>query len=305
MTAPERFADSQIPLAPRAPSIHDPSLPSAVNFAVMHNAALIQHVVGAASARGGTNEAARVHLAIRRRCGNMAARRLSRLHHGLRSDMHCRQPIAIACSPARRSGSELGAARERSPCRFLRSRATSMTETLIASQARARFVVTLPQQPSLVGCELLRLSRASFTTLTDTSDAFLHLARRARERLVIMTPFIDTTGAAWAADIFEASTAARKILVMRNSADLDACGREGLRVRAAAQRICDYTFRHERSDGPADIETFHAKIVLADGVAAYVGSANFLYRSRGPISNAVSYLRVTLVRRSPCSLKQS
>src|SRR5258706_15704288 len=26
MTAPERFADSQIPLAPRAPSIHDPHL---------------------------------------------------------------------------------------------------------------------------------------------------------------------------------------------------------------------------------------------------------------------------------------
>src|SRR3977135_2137068 len=26
MTAPERFADSQIPLAPRAPSIHDPIL---------------------------------------------------------------------------------------------------------------------------------------------------------------------------------------------------------------------------------------------------------------------------------------
>src|SRR3981081_3010281 len=25
MTAPERFADSQIPLAPRAPSIHDPN----------------------------------------------------------------------------------------------------------------------------------------------------------------------------------------------------------------------------------------------------------------------------------------
>ena len=25
MTAPERFANSQIPLAPRAPSIHDPS----------------------------------------------------------------------------------------------------------------------------------------------------------------------------------------------------------------------------------------------------------------------------------------
>src|SRR5262245_21299749 len=29
MTAPERFADSQIPLAPRAPSIHDPQRKSA------------------------------------------------------------------------------------------------------------------------------------------------------------------------------------------------------------------------------------------------------------------------------------
>jgi hypothetical protein len=36
MTAPERFADSQIPLAPRAPSIHDPSLPFENDFAVMH-----------------------------------------------------------------------------------------------------------------------------------------------------------------------------------------------------------------------------------------------------------------------------
>src|SRR5712691_1177825 len=40
MTAPERFADSQIPLAPRAPSIHDPlqkcrrpnSAPAAANI---------------------------------------------------------------------------------------------------------------------------------------------------------------------------------------------------------------------------------------------------------------------------------
>src|SRR5215470_6991488 len=31
MTAPERFADSQIPLAPRAPSIHDPSPTSTVH----------------------------------------------------------------------------------------------------------------------------------------------------------------------------------------------------------------------------------------------------------------------------------
>src|SRR5262245_63635017 len=32
MTAPERFADSQIPLAPRAPSIHDPEPPIGCQF---------------------------------------------------------------------------------------------------------------------------------------------------------------------------------------------------------------------------------------------------------------------------------
>jgi len=32
MTAPERFADGQIPLAPRASSIHDPKLPSTARF---------------------------------------------------------------------------------------------------------------------------------------------------------------------------------------------------------------------------------------------------------------------------------
>ncbi|HVB78825.1 MAG TPA: phospholipase D-like domain-containing protein [Candidatus Binataceae bacterium] len=155
-----------------------------------------------------------------------------------------------------------------------------MTEALIASQARARFVVTLPQGPSRLGAELLKLSGASFTTLTNTSDAFLHLARRAQKRLVIMTPFIDTAGAAWAADIFEATSATGKILVIRDSAELEACGQEGLRLRNAAQSIFDYTFQHERSEGRPEIETFHAKIVLADGIAAYVGSANFLYRSR-------------------------
>ncbi|SFT57772.1 PLD-like domain-containing protein [Mesorhizobium sp. YR577] len=45
-------------------------------------------------------------------------------------------------------------------------------------------------------------------------------------------------------------------------------------MRASATRIIDY--------GGSDLaeETFHAKIVLADGIAAYVGSANLLRRSK-------------------------
>ncbi len=45
-------------------------------------------------------------------------------------------------------------------------------------------------------------------------------------------------------------------------------------MESSATRIIDY--------GGADLanETFHAKIILADGVAAYVGSANLLRRSK-------------------------
>jgi phosphatidylserine/phosphatidylglycerophosphate/cardiolipin synthase-like enzyme len=155
-----------------------------------------------------------------------------------------------------------------------------MSDALISPLARARFVVTLPPSPSLVGQQLQKLAGASFTTLTDTRDAFLHLARRARDRLVIMTPYIDYAGASWAADLFEATTATNKVLVLRGLEQFDTCSAPGKRLQKAASRIYDYELARPDGDGPASIETFHAKIVLADGVAAYVGSANFLYRSR-------------------------
>ncbi len=155
-----------------------------------------------------------------------------------------------------------------------------MTESLIAPLARARFVVTLPPDPSRIGQQLEKLSGTSFVTLTDTHDAFLHLARRAKERLVIMTPYIDSAGSSWAADLFEATEAPRKLLVLRGAEQIDACGSAGERLRNTATSVFDYSLPCVRQDGQAYVETFHAKIVLADGVAAYVGSANFLYRSR-------------------------
>jgi hypothetical protein len=83
-------------------------------------------------------------------------------------------------------------------------------DSLIAPLARARFVVTLPPKPSQIAHQLQRMASASFTTLAETQDAFLHLARRAQERLVIMTPYIDAAGARWAADLFEATNAPAK-----------------------------------------------------------------------------------------------
>lgn len=155
-----------------------------------------------------------------------------------------------------------------------------MAESFIAPQARARFVVTLPPSPSHISVELERLAGQSFTTHTDTKDAFIHLARRARQRLVIMTPFMDQTGAAWAADLFEATEAAEKILILRATDQLEECGPAAHRLQRMHARILSYAISGVRENGQLYEETFHAKIVLADGIASYVGSANFLYRSR-------------------------
>lgn len=155
-----------------------------------------------------------------------------------------------------------------------------MTGPLIAPTARARFVVTLPPEPSRIAEQLRVAAGASYTTLTATNEAFVHLARRAAHRLVILSPYMDGAGAAWAADLFDNTEAVERIIVMRGVRQLSACGRAGEQVLARTTRILDYAFTSVDDAGRELLETFHAKIVLADATAAYVGSANFLYRSR-------------------------
>lgn len=147
-------------------------------------------------------------------------------------------------------------------------------EILVSPKATARLVVAMPPEPSRLSSALAADIASEYVALTRTTDAFQHVAGLARQRFTIMIPYIDRTGAAWASDLFEATTATERLLVLRNATQLLACGAAGKRIHSIATRIIDY--------GGADSanETFHAKIVLADGVAAYVGSANLLRRSK-------------------------
>lgn len=149
-------------------------------------------------------------------------------------------------------------------------------DSLISPQATARFVVTIPPEPSRFSIALKKDIAASFTAFTSTDDAFRHLALRAKARLVILTPYVDRAGAEWATELFQMTDASERILVIREAHQLDDCGPPGIALRSIATRILDYS---AEGGGDSD-ETFHAKIVLADGVAAYVGSANLLRRSK-------------------------
>lgn len=147
-------------------------------------------------------------------------------------------------------------------------------KVLVSSKATARLVVTMPPEPSRLGSALAADIASEYVALTRTTDAFTHLARLARERFTIMIPYVDRVGADWASELFEATEATERILVLRDASQLLSCGAAGRRVEASTTQIIDY--------GGADLadETFHAKIVLADGIAAYVGSANLLKRSK-------------------------
>lgn len=154
-----------------------------------------------------------------------------------------------------------------------------MKESLIMPTASARFVVTLPLEPSRISKELEKLSGMNFLSLTDTKDAFRHLANRATGRLLIMTPFVDWAGAMWAKELFASSKAVERVLIVRSVDQLVSCGAIGRELQSSVTALLEYEFRPPPGDTNPK-ETFHAKIVLADGIAAYVGSANFLYHSK-------------------------
>src|ERR1700740_2892017 len=129
-----------------------------------------------------------------------------------------------------------------------------MTDSLIAPLARARFGVTPPPEPSQIAHQLQRMASASFTTLTDTQDAFLHLARRAQERLVIMTPYIDAAGAQWACDLFAATNARANVRILRGAQQMLTCGPAGDRLTKVATNVFDYALETTSEAGQPSIE---------------------------------------------------
>jgi hypothetical protein len=139
--------------------------------------------------------------------------------------------------------------------------------------------VTMPMAPSHVERQL-PASPGRPGGYLPTPTAFTRVADAAQSRLVVMTPFINRLGFDWLRGLFQATRdAAQKIIVLRDvsqyAVDLSVHHAEWL--RALRVSVFDYNLAHQTESGrPLPIETFHAKIILADRSLAYVGSANLL-----------------------------
>jgi phosphatidylserine/phosphatidylglycerophosphate/cardiolipin synthase-like enzyme len=116
-------------------------------------------------------------------------------------------------------------------------------------------------------------------------EAFLRVSRAAQTRIVVMTPFLDRRGFGWLKEVMEAaSPAAQKILVLRDADRyvVDLGVQHAAWLAASAVSVRDYCLSRDHGSGRAlPVETFHAKIVLADENLAYVGSANVLGTGEG------------------------
>lgn len=142
---------------------------------------------------------------------------------------------------------------------------------------QARIVVTMPVRPSYFESALAKLDDSG--VLIETMETFLHLSRRSVGRLVVVSPFLDEAGLDWVLSLFEAAPAMDRALICRH-VDQIMPHHVG---RLTALKVKIYEYYRERTSGGGRSrwsETFHAKIVLADQVAAYVGSANLLKSSK-------------------------
>jgi len=138
-------------------------------------------------------------------------------------------------------------------------------------------VVTMPMAPSQLGQELPG-SVGRPGGYLPTKSAFLRIANSAQKRLIVMMPFIDSRGFGWLRDVFEAANAdIARTLILRDvekyAVELSVLQAQWLRGLGIG--ISDYCVAHDQNRG-LPLETFHAKIVLADDRLAYVGSANIL-----------------------------
>lgn len=142
----------------------------------------------------------------------------------------------------------------------------------------ARVVITLPARASQIERSLTKNQDASVFFATD--EVFTHLANRAKRRLVIATPFIDDTGFRWASSMFEATQAGERILLCRDFDDIKRLSLDAVaHLKRLNVRVYEYRLSYEGSNGASVMETFHAKVVLADQTVSYIGSANFLRSS--------------------------
>jgi len=140
----------------------------------------------------------------------------------------------------------------------------------------AQVVLTKPPQPSVLEQKLSALGWRT-TELEATERAFHAMVRAARRRVVVMTPFFDSRGAAWLRELLLCvPPGIERTLILRSLESKVRkdypFGFDAMSPWLKTQGVRVYNYSIPGMDGGR--ETFHAKAVLCDRSMAYLGSSN-------------------------------
>jgi hypothetical protein len=139
-------------------------------------------------------------------------------------------------------------------------------------------VISKPPAPSKFADALDRSLEGAWG-MQPTSEVFPLLADQARRRFTIMTPFLDADGAERLVRLFGFTrpTVTRELIIRFKTADVPPDGLSKIWAQLQRYDVAVYDFRLFREE--FGVESFHAKIVLADAEACYVGSSNLTWAS--------------------------
>lgn len=152
----------------------------------------------------------------------------------------------------------------------------------LRNDGRATAVVTMPSNENGL-VRALPATGFNYAGLVTSDHAFERIADAAVGAFTILSPFLNPAGFNFALELFQRTSAPRKILVVRRYGGALAAVRERwTEIQAAGITVRNYTLPL-----PAGYETFHAKIVLADQDLAYVGSANMTRYERSSMELGV------------------
>jgi phosphatidylserine/phosphatidylglycerophosphate/cardiolipin synthase-like enzyme len=140
----------------------------------------------------------------------------------------------------------------------------------------AQVVLTKPPRPSVLEQKLSALGWRT-ADLEPTEHAFHGMVRAAQRRVVVMTPFFDSVGAAWLRELLlHASIGVERTLILRSLEDSSRkdypVGFDAIAPWLKSEGVRVFNYSILRAEGGR--ETFHAKVVLCDRKAAYLGSSN-------------------------------
>lgn len=134
-------------------------------------------------------------------------------------------------------------------------------------------VLTKPPAPSQMSLQLESMLAGSWR-MRDTRQLLPAIAESARTSLTVMTPYLDDVGAAIVLNLFERANVPDRCLILRATPEGDPpSGLAAIRTALNQLGVAVLNFRLDRPAASGS-ETFHAKVVLADDVSAYVGSSN-------------------------------